>query len=88
MGCSADVSGKIGGSRKALESSGTVTYSGMAAGDHTTELIGVADNCSVQDSNPRIISVTTGATSQTTFDVVCFGPRKANSGESTARELR
>ncbi len=65
-----------------------MTYSGMAAGDHTTELIGVADNCSVQDSNPRIISVTTGATSQTTFDVVCFGPRKANSGESTAREAK
>jgi len=46
----------------------TVTFGGIAPGDHQFALQNVADNCSVTTTNPATVSVTAGATA--TLDVV------------------
>ena len=49
----------------------TQTVSGLAAGDHTVGLSGVAGNCTLGGDNPRTVTITGGTTAVTTFDVVC-----------------
>jgi Tol biopolymer transport system component len=66
------------GSPQAIGASASLTLSGLAAGDHTVELGGVAGNCVVTEENPRTVTVTAGATAQTTFGVVCQPPTLRN----------
>jgi len=47
------------------------TYSGLIAGDHAVTLGGMADNCTVDGNNPRTLTVASGGTTQTTFNVTC-----------------
>ena len=51
----------------------TQTVNGLAAGDHTVTLSGVAANCSLSGDNPRTVTVGAGSTATTTFDMVCLG---------------
>jgi len=62
----------VDGSRsQAIATNGSVTFSGLSAGDHTVALSGVAGNCSVSGANPQTVSVPAGATASTTFSVSC-----------------
>jgi hypothetical protein len=47
------------------------TLTNVSAGDHSVQLSGVATNCNVQGSNPRSISVASGATAEVSFTVSC-----------------
>src|SRR5215208_6460065 len=51
-----------------------VTVSGMAPGDHSVGLSGVADNCQVQGDNPLLVTISPGAAASVTFDIVCTTP--------------
>jgi hypothetical protein len=51
-----------------------VTISGLAPGNHSVGLTGVAANCEVQNENPRLVAVSEGATASTSFNVVCTVP--------------
>src|SRR5437763_9036947 len=59
-----------GGQSKAIGINNTVTINGLAPGDHSVQLNGVAQNCTVT-SNPRTVSITAGSTTTTTFTVIC-----------------
>ena len=48
----------------------SATFTDLATGDHSVELSGLADNCSVDGTNPRTVNVG-GSGGSTTFDVVC-----------------
>ena len=62
----------VDGSRsQAIATNGSVTFSGLSAGDHTVALSGVAGNCSVSGANPQTVSVPAGGTASTTFSVSC-----------------
>ena len=52
----------------------TVTYTDLAPGDHSLELTGMADNCSVDGENPRTIQVGAGSTTESTVEVACVAP--------------
>ena len=60
-----------GNRSQAIATNGSVTFSGLSAGDHTVALSGVAGNCSVSGANPQTVSVPAGATASTTFSVSC-----------------
>jgi len=62
-----------GGPDQLIGTNATITITGVAAGDHTLWLGHVAPNCAVDGTNPRTISVTSGATTEITFAVTC-GP--------------
>src|SRR5436305_8048181 len=59
-----------GGQSKAIGINNTVTISGLSPGNHSVQLNGVAQNCTVT-SNPRTVSITVGNTTATTFSVSC-----------------
>ncbi len=48
-----------------------VTFSGVAAGQHTVELYGLPPGCSVIGPNPRVVTASEGGTIDTKFQVVC-----------------
>jgi len=50
---------------------GSITISGLAAGDHTVALEGVASNCAVDGASPRTVSIAAGATAEVAFAVTC-----------------
>ncbi|HXL35292.1 MAG TPA: hypothetical protein VN953_10240 [Gemmatimonadales bacterium] len=60
-----------GGQSKAIAINNTVTISGLSPGNHSVQLNGVAQNCTVSGSNPRTVSITAGSTTTTTFSVSC-----------------
>ena len=60
-----------GGQSKAIGINNTVTISGLSPGNHSVQLNGVAQNCTVSGSNPRTVSITAGSTTTTTFTVIC-----------------
>jgi CubicO group peptidase (beta-lactamase class C family) len=60
-----------GGSARSANVNDTVTYSNVAPGDHDVELIDVADNCAVGDTNPRVVTVVAGETVTALFEVTC-----------------
>ena len=49
----------------------TSTIGSLAPGDHMVTLGSVPGNCAVAEENPRTLAVTSGATTQTTFNVSC-----------------
>jgi len=63
-----------GSASKSIGSNGSVTFSGLSAGDHTVALSGVASNCSVSGGNTRTVSVPAGGTVSTSFSVSCTAP--------------
>ncbi|OLC70561.1 MAG: hypothetical protein AUH78_20520 [Gemmatimonadetes bacterium 13_1_40CM_4_69_8] len=75
-----------GGAGEVLASNGSVTISGLFAGDHTVALGGVAANCTVSGPNPRPVSVIAGAAAQTAFPVTCaaFGAIRVTAATSGA----
>jgi len=60
-----------GGAAQAIDVNGTLTVTGLDAGDHAVELADVAANCTVVGDNPRTVAITAGGTAQTRFDVTC-----------------
>ena len=62
-----------GAERGAMNGNG-VTISGLAPGDHSVGLSGVAANCQVQGDNPRPVTIAPDATASVTFNVVCTTP--------------
>jgi len=63
-----------GGSPQAIGINGSVTYSNLAAGNHTVAISGVAANCTVSGGTSRTVSVPSGGTGTTTFAVSCSTP--------------
>lgn len=64
-----------GGAGLGMGVNGTVTVSGLQAGEHELELTGVAANCTVLGSNPRTVTVTSAGSARTTFQVSCTAAR-------------
>ena len=77
-GASPDPDGYIlmvdGTGRGMLSGTSPITTEGLAPGNHSVGLDGVAANCQVQGDNPRLILVASGATASVTFNVVCNEP--------------
>jgi len=53
-----------------ISANGSATFTNLATGDHSVELSGLADNCSVDGTNPRTVNVSNSGGSST-FNVVC-----------------
>jgi hypothetical protein len=51
--------------------SGTVTFSGLVAGDYVVTLQGAAVNCEVTSANPQTVTVPSGGTALVQFEVAC-----------------
>jgi hypothetical protein len=62
-----------GGDAQPIAVDGTVTVGGLAPGDHTATLSGIAENCRVKGNNPLTLTVTTGNTTPGEFQVACVG---------------
>ena len=62
-----------GGAGQHADVNASTTFTGLTAGSHSVQLTTttVANNCSVNGSNPQIVSVTGGQTSQASFQIVC-----------------
>ena len=63
-----------GGAQKPIATSGTSTFTGVAAGGHTVTLIDVALNCTVPEGAEQIVTVVAGSTAEVTFAVTCSAP--------------
>jgi len=63
-----------GGASRAIAVNGSVTFTGLAAGDHSVALGGVASNCTVSGTNTQTVSVPAGGTVTATFAVSCVTP--------------
>src|SRR5436190_971450 len=63
----------VDGNQKATGIDNSVTFSGLSPGNHSVQLNGLAQNCTVS-SNPRTVSITAGSTTKTTFSVGCTAP--------------
>jgi hypothetical protein len=50
-----------------------IIFAGLSGGEHTVELHGVPDNCSVIGENPRQITTAQGGTLETVFELLCEG---------------
>ena len=50
-----------------------IIFAGLSGGQHTVELHGVPDNCTVIGENPREITTTQGGTLETVFELLCEG---------------
>src|SRR5207247_8184068 len=59
-----------GSQSQAIGINTSVTFSGLSPGNHSVQLNGLAQNCTVS-SNPRTVSITAGTTTTTTFSVSC-----------------
>ena len=58
-----------------VATNGSVTFTGLDAGDHTVVLSGVALNCTVSGGDTQTVTVPAGSTASTTFTVTCVpGP--------------
>ena len=62
-----------GSQSQAIGINTSVTFSGLSPGNHSVQLNGLAQNCTVS-SNPRTVSITAGTTATTTFTVSCTAP--------------
>jgi hypothetical protein len=60
-----------GGPSQAVGINETVTLTGLAEGDHSVELTGVANNCTVSGTNPRTVTVPFAGTVTESFGVDC-----------------
>ena len=60
-----------GTARGAIGPDDTRLFGGVPIGSRQVELSGIADNCAVQGSNPRSVTVSQGQVSPTTFAILC-----------------
>ena len=60
-----------GGAGQPLAANGTVTFSQVIVGDHSVALSGIAPNCTMSGPNPASVTVTSGTTAQTAFQIAC-----------------
>jgi TolB protein len=60
-----------GGPDQTLSANGSITVNGLTVGTHSVELLGIADNCAVQDSNPHSVSIAYNAMTTNNFPVRC-----------------
>lgn len=60
-----------GGTGLAIGVNATLAPQELTSGDHEVELTGLASNCMVAGSNPRIVTVETDEAVSTTFEVTC-----------------
>lgn len=60
-----------GAASQTVGANGSVTFSALAAGDHSVALSGVAENCTVAGTSPRTVNVPAGGTVTSTFEVTC-----------------
>jgi len=67
-GCTASVDGV---EARSLQNGGAEIFSDLSVGDHVVLLAELADNCAVNDANPRTVAVTANQTAETTFVVAC-----------------
>jgi len=54
-----------------IDADGTVTFVALSEGDHVVTLSGVAQNCTIGETNPQSITVTAGASAVARFVVTC-----------------
>lgn len=70
------------GTAQTVAAGATRYFTGLAAGDFTVRLAGIATNCTVAGTNPRTLTVVTGTavrdTARTTFNVTCVAPPPAD----------
>jgi hypothetical protein len=67
-GCMVSVDG---GSEQAITSGDSLRFLSLVPGSHVVWLSDVAAHCSIADDNPRVVSVTGGDTTTTSFEVTC-----------------
>ena len=60
-----------GGAAQPVGANATMTLANMAAGAHAVNLAGVAQNCLVEEANPRSVTVSSGATAEVSFAISC-----------------
>ncbi len=60
-----------GGPSQPIASSGSVTFSALASGDHTVVLTDVASNCTVTGGNSKTVTVAEGGTQTAAFAISC-----------------
>ncbi|HXI65375.1 MAG TPA: hypothetical protein VNH14_12800 [Gemmatimonadales bacterium] len=60
-----------GGASQAIGTNGSVTFSGLSAGNHTVVLSGVAGNCTVSGGTSRTVSVPGGGAATASFAISC-----------------
>jgi hypothetical protein len=60
-----------GSQSQQIAATGLVTFTGLAAGNHSVFLSGVPSNCSVSGSNPQTVDVLAGLVGTTAFTVSC-----------------
>ena len=61
-----------GGTSQPIGVSGTASLANAPTGGHTVQLSGVARNCTVQGTNPRLVTIAAGATAEVRFAVACI----------------
>lgn len=59
------------GASQPIAVNGSVTFAGLAAGDHNVALSDLAANCTLSSANPQTVSVPSGATATAAFSVTC-----------------
>ncbi len=62
-----------GTSSQPIAIDGSVTFSGLAGGEHNVVLSGVADNCAVDGGPSRTVTVPADGTANVAFSVTCTG---------------
>src|SRR5205807_1838873 len=72
-GYTVSVSGGGGGSQH-INTDGSVTFDGLAAGSHTVTLSGIASNCSVSGGTSRTVNVPAGGSTSASFSISCSSP--------------
>jgi len=72
-GYTVSVSGGGGGSQH-IDTDGSVTFDGLAAGSHTVTLSGIASNCSVSGGTQRSVNVPAGGSTSASFSISCSTP--------------
>jgi hypothetical protein len=65
-----------GSQSQSIAANGSVEFTGLPAGDHSVQLSGDAQNCSLESANPQTVTVPEGATATATFDVSCVAPNQ------------
>jgi hypothetical protein len=60
-----------GGASQSIGLNATATVANVEASSHTVTLSGVAENCSVEGTNPRSVTVSAAATANVSFVIAC-----------------
>ena len=71
-----------GGASQAIAPNGSVTFTDLYEGTYSIRISGVEGNCTLSGTNPRLVTVSPGATSSATFSASCV-PTGSGSGSLT-----